>query len=145
MVGPCIRYGNEIRNVGGQRVMTVRLPAVPSSAALVRHHIADDLTRLSVAPSVIDDVVLVATELVSNAIRHADPLPGGQVTVTWEVDTRGVTVRVTDGGAPSQPVVQHPTSRDTSGRGLALVEALATSWGIEDAAGTTTVWAEVRI
>lgn len=109
----------------------------------MRHHIAADLRRLTVAPAVIDDVVLVATELVSNAIRHAEPLPGGQVTVTWEVDAQGVVVRVTDGGAPSQPTVQHPSSHDTSGRGLALVQALAANWGIEDSAGSTTVWAQV--
>ena len=96
-----------------------------------------------IASPVIDDVVLVATELVSNAVRHADPLPGGQVTVTWELDTRSVIVRVTDGGASSQPAVQHPSSRDTSGRGLALVAALAASWGIENTAGATTVWAKV--
>jgi anti-sigma regulatory factor (Ser/Thr protein kinase) len=126
-------------------VTTVRLPAAPASAGLVRHHIAADLVRHTVAPSVIDDVVLVATELVSNAIRHAEPLPGGQVTVTWEVDSTGVTDRVTDGGAPSQPEVQHPSARDVSGRGLALVEALASSWGIDDSAGSTTVWAQVAV
>jgi anti-sigma regulatory factor (Ser/Thr protein kinase) len=136
---------HDIRNVGGQSVTTIRLPAAPESASQVRHRIASDLSHRTIASEVIDDVVLVVTELLSNAIRHAQPLPGGEVTVTWEVDANGVTVRVTDGGAPSQPEVQHPSVRDVSGRGLALVEALASSWGIDDAAGATTVWALVAV
>ncbi len=131
--------------MGGQSVTTIRLPAAPESASQVRHRIASDLSRLTIAPSVIDDVVLVVTELVSNAIRHAQPLPGGEMTVAWEIDPAGVTVRVTDGGAPSQPEVQHPSARDVSGRGLALVEALAARWGIDDAPGATTVWAQLAV
>jgi anti-sigma regulatory factor (Ser/Thr protein kinase) len=124
-------------------VTTVRLPAAPSSAALVRHHIAADLALSAVAPAIIEDVALVATELVTNAIRHADPLPGGQVIVAWQLGQRAVTVRVSDGGATSAPRIRHPSPKDTSGRGLALVEAIATRWGIEDGAGSTTVWAEL--
>ena len=111
----------------------------------MRHQIASELSHLTIDPSVIDDVVLVVTELVSNAIRHAQPLPGGDMTVTWDVGSTGITVRVTDGGAVSQPEVQHPSVRDVSGRGLALVEALAASWGIDDNPGATTVWAEVAV
>ena len=48
-------------------------------------------------------------ELVSNAIRHADPLPDGQVTVMWDVDGHSVLIRVTDGGASSRPRVRHPS------------------------------------
>jgi serine/threonine-protein kinase RsbW len=127
----------------GSQVTTVRLPATPASAAALRHQITADLTEQPVAPALIDDVVLVATELVTNAIRHAEPLVGGQVTVTWTVDGGSVLIRVTDGGGASRPRVRHPSPRETSGRGLALVEALATHWGVEDTAGATTVWATI--
>jgi two-component sensor histidine kinase len=103
-----------------------------------------DLADLPLSPALIDDVVLVATELVTNAIRHGEPLSGGQVTVTWQVDGREVLIHVTDGGGSSQPRVRHPSPRETSGRGLALVEALADRWGVDDSANGTTVWAALR-
>jgi serine/threonine-protein kinase RsbW len=123
--------------------MTLRLPATPASAASVRHQLAADLAGHSISAELVDDVILVATELVSNAIRHATPLGGGQVTVTWQVQGGSVMVRVTDGGADSQPRVRHPSPREVSGRGLALVEALATRWGVEDTPESTTVWAQL--
>jgi serine/threonine-protein kinase RsbW len=125
--------------------MTIRLPATPASAALVRHRLAADLSERTIPATVVDDVILVATELVSNAIRHAEPQAGGQVTVSWELDPAGIIVRVTDGGAASTPRVRHVNSRDTSGRGLALVEAIATQWGVEDTPESTTVWAVVAV
>ncbi len=101
-----------------------------------------ELSGTSAEPAM-QAALLVVSELVTNAIRHAEPLVGGQVTVTWTVDGRAVLIRVTDGGAASRPRVRHPSPRETSGRGLALVEALATHWGVEDAAGATTVWATI--
>jgi serine/threonine-protein kinase RsbW len=121
----------------------MRLPAVAASAAIVRRRIAEDLAHTQVPAELVADVVLVATELVGNAIRHAAPLPDGAVTVVWEVGSPGVTVRVTDGGASGQPRLRHPSPNETSGRGLTLVHALATRWGVEDDSGSTTVWAEL--
>jgi two-component sensor histidine kinase len=125
--------------------MTVRLPATPASAAVARQKIAADLAQAAITPDVVDDVILIATELVSNAIRHAAPLPDGAVTVAWEPNPAGtsVLVRVTDGGAPGSPHRRQASDRDTSGRGLTLVHALAKRWGVEDGQDTTTVWAEV--
>ena len=95
---------------------TVRLPAKASSAALARQRITADLAEREVATDIVEDVVLVVTELVSNAIRHAEPLADGQVTVSWRVDGHGVTIRVSDGGGANEPRVRHPSPRDTSGR-----------------------------
>jgi hypothetical protein len=50
---------------------------------------------------------------------------------------------VTD-GSPRQPVVRHYSDQSTTGRGLALVTALATRWGIDPHSdGSKTVWAEL--
>jgi hypothetical protein len=64
--------------------------------------------------------------------------------VAWEVDSQGVIVRVTDGGGGDRPHVRHASPRDTSGRGLALVEAVAARWGVIAGATSTTVWAAVH-
>ena len=90
--------------------------------------------------------MLVASELITNAIRHASPLDGDAVTISWLIDGEGVIVRVTDGGdsvGGPRPRVRHPSNRDTTGRGLALVEAIATTWGVEDEPGAKTVWARL--
>jgi serine/threonine-protein kinase RsbW len=133
------------QRIEGGLVMSIRLPATPASASVVRHQLAADLSERTIPPTVVDDVILVATELVSNAIRHAEPLADGQVTVTWKIEPDGVFVRVTDGGGANTPRVRHVSPRDTSGRGLALVEALAARWGVEDTGDATTVWALVKV
>ena len=67
-----------------------------------------------IAAAVIDDVVLVATELVSNAIRHAEPLAGGASHRRLAGRCRReVTVRVTDGGAPQPARGAAPVRRAT--------------------------------
>jgi anti-sigma regulatory factor (Ser/Thr protein kinase) len=92
------------------------------------------------------DAAAVAAELVGNAVRHAAPLPGGVVRVVWRtVAGGGVEIRVTDGGAAAAPQICQVTPDSISGRGLTIVEALATRWGVEnDGAGGQCVWAEVR-
>jgi anti-sigma regulatory factor (Ser/Thr protein kinase) len=125
-------------------VTIVYVPSSPASAATVRQHLAADLTDAHVPTSVVEDAVLIASELISNAIRHAHTLPDGTLAVAWEVDGQGVTVRVTDGGSPGQPRMRHAGPEETSGRGLVLVQALAADWGIEDDGSATTVWAQLR-
>ena len=124
---------------------TVQLPARPASAALVRRHLAQELIASEIASSVTDDAMLIVSELITNSIRHARPLPDGSVTVAWSVSDDGVTLRVTDGGAEGRPRPRTPGPEETSGRGLALVEALAARWGIEDSADSTTVWAQLSL
>jgi serine/threonine-protein kinase RsbW len=130
-------------------VVTVRVPAAPASVALVRAQIGADLGQVSIAPAVIEDVLLVASELLTNAIRHGEPLAGGgdggEVTVAWQIDPNAIIVRVTDAGGASRPRVRHPSARDIGGRGLALVEAIASRWGVEAADNATTVWAAVTV
>jgi anti-sigma regulatory factor (Ser/Thr protein kinase) len=126
-------------------VTKVALPATAASAATVRRRIAAELAANGVAPALIEDVVLVASELVTNAVQHAETLPGGRLVVAWEIDRQGVVVRVSDGGgAGDHPHVRHPDVRETSGRGLALVEALASRWGVISGESGRTVWASLR-
>lgn len=94
-------------------------------------------------PDVRDTVVLLVSELVSNAVQHGGPYGAGQ-TVDLEVDVgqNRVRVEVTDVGAsdprPGNGEVDHP-----SGRGLVLVEALASRWGYHRASVGKTVWFEL--
>jgi anti-sigma regulatory factor (Ser/Thr protein kinase) len=78
-----------------------------------------------------DTVLLLVSEVVTNAVRHAaTPF---ELTVTVEGPT--VTVSVVDHDRAHTPEVQDPGPEDTSGRGLLIVDTLATSWGYDKIAG----------
>jgi len=115
----------------------------PASVGYVRAVLRDDLAVLP--EPVREEVALVASELLCNAVLHARALDDGQLSIAWGVGEYGVEVAVTDGGAPTCPVVAEPGSTDTSGRGLSIVATLAARWGVEQHDSSTTVWAVVPL
>ncbi|OIK05852.1 hypothetical protein BIV23_11085 [Streptomyces monashensis] len=104
-----------------------------------------------VSESVIDDAVLILSELLSNACKHGRPLGDapagdGDVRAAWRVDPRGrLTVEVTDGGGPTRPAPATPSVTAHGGRGLNIITALADDWGVrDDIRGEVTVWVVVH-
>lgn len=116
----------------------------PTSAALVRAELTRELAGHAVAPSSVDEVVLVASELVGNAVRHTAPGDDGRLRVHWTVTARHVTVSVAD-ASQDPPRRRDAEPTDPDGRGLAIVEALAAEWGVDAAPGGKRVWARVPI
>ncbi|WP_028646752.1 ATP-binding protein [Nocardiopsis sp. CNT312] len=100
----------------------------PDQIAAVRAFVADRLGDCPVA----DDAVLLTSELATNAVQHTpSSLPGAGFGVLIEHE-HGKSVRVTvhDGGSYfDAPCVAQPEPDAEHGRGLFLVDALATSWG----------------
>lgn len=121
----------------------VLLPYAPSSVAVARQRLCSDLQECGVYETAIDDAVLVVSELLSNALRHAHPLPSGQIMVAWKWTDEHVEVAVSDGGAATEPRAGRPTLSSLGGRGLGIVEYLAASWGVKHEGEITTVWAVV--
>ncbi|HJQ42004.1 MAG TPA: ATP-binding protein [Jatrophihabitantaceae bacterium] len=115
----------------------------PASAAVVRQTMTRDLTRWLPEPAV-DEVVLVASELVGNAIRHAPPNTDRRLQVEWDVDDANATVRVSDSGT-GIPQVRSATLDEPSGRGLAIVDAVSAEWGFYASGHGKFVWARVPI
>ncbi|WP_234426151.1 ATP-binding protein [Streptomyces kebangsaanensis] len=140
--------------VVAQEVPTSSSMAVPHGPAGVgeaRHRMREQLRGGGVAESVIDDAVLVLSELLSNACKHGRPLGGaltgdGDVRAAWRVDACGrLVVEVTDGGGPTRPAPATPSVTAHGGRGLNIITALCEDWGVRDAAGgEVTVWAVVH-
>lgn len=85
---------------------------------------------------------LVVTELVTNAVRHAD---GHDVAVHLWRGWRTVDCRVLDGGSGFTP--RHRSSSDTEpgGRGLPVVDALVQSWGSSGEGAPSSVWFRSRM
>lgn len=115
---------------------------VPSSAALVRERITADLTAGHVTRDSVADVVLVASELVGNAVIHA--AQRDDLDVVWEFDDGSVIVRVGDSSdVPPRPRQAAPDAGN--GRGLAIVAAVAAEWGVHRLARGKQVWARVPV
>ena len=121
------------------------LPFAASSVGVARQRLVSDLIAADIYDSAVCDVALVISELFSNALRHAAPLPGAKIRIAWRIDTGCVRVSVTDGGAQTVPELGEPTQAATGGRGLRIVEKLSTRWGTSAGEEGTTVWAEVPV
>nr|WP_229805830.1 ATP-binding protein [Microbispora rosea] len=111
--------------------------------AVARQRLSAELSNAGLLASAVDDVVLIMSELLSNALRHAHPLPSGQLKVAWFWSQDQVEVAVSDGGACTEPRAGHPTLSSLGGRGLGIVEYLAERWGVRHEEEATTVWAVV--
>ena len=121
------------------------LPFAAASVGVARRRLVSDLIAADVYDSAVCDVALVISELFSNALRHAAPLPGAKIRVTWRIDSVCVHLAVSDGGGPTVPELGEPAQGATGGRGLRIVEKLSVRWGTSAGEDGTTVWADVPV
>jgi anti-sigma regulatory factor (Ser/Thr protein kinase) len=103
------------------------------SVALARRFAADALDGVSLP--VASDVVLLVSELATNAILHA----ATRFDLCIERSDEAIRVEVIDGGA-GQARRQSPSPSDLHGRGLQLVESLSDDWGTRQDGSTKAVW-----
>jgi anti-sigma regulatory factor (Ser/Thr protein kinase) len=130
-----------------ERTAGLDLPTAPESARAARHFAHAALTdwRLS---AIADDVDLVISELITNALLHARAdrraAVGSTIRLDLEYDGDGVSVRVTDASA-LPPTPEDAAETAESGRGLLLVQALSASWGWKPEAQGKVVWARFDV
>jgi anti-sigma regulatory factor (Ser/Thr protein kinase) len=112
--------------------LELRLLATPKAVPELRHHLRQyDY-----------DVRLCATELVTNVIEHVGA--GTPVTVrVLDLRDGHTRVEVTDPDPRALPLLLRATATDEHGRGMALLDALARRWGVEQGADHKTVWCEL--
>ncbi len=113
-----------------------------ASAAVVRAHLGEDLAARSVTRDSVADVLLVATELIGNAVVHSSDV--GDLDVGWDIADDSVIVRVHDGSSEA-PNPRQVDAGSTNGRGLTIVAALAEEWGVNHVAEGKQVWARVPV
>jgi anti-sigma regulatory factor (Ser/Thr protein kinase) len=120
----------------------VLLPHAPPSVGQARHRLGADLRAHGVAEPAICDATLVLSELMSDAVRHARPLPGTQMQVAWTLSDGTLELAVGDGGGPTRPRTERPPSVSSlGGRGLGTVNRLSRRWGVRSDELGSTVWA----
>ncbi|MFF8789197.1 ATP-binding protein [Streptomyces sp. NPDC015125] len=121
------------------QVFEVAIAPDPVRVSGVRHDASTFLRRRAVPRSLTEDVALVVSELVTNAIKH------GLGTVSLRMlntDDGELRIEVRD-ASPAPARLRTARDQDVSGRGMYLVAAFARDWGVS-ADGTTT-WATFRI
>jgi anti-sigma regulatory factor (Ser/Thr protein kinase) len=135
-----------VLRAAAERAWCLVVPHHARGARVARQRLATELAG-NLPAALLADVVTVVAELVGNAIRHAEPLPGGVVRVAWRLRPgdreQVIEVRVTDGGATGPPTVRTIDLEASDGRGLTIVEALANRWGVERDGLGQSVWAEL--
>ncbi|MDT7726293.1 MAG: hypothetical protein QOI21_2869 [Actinomycetota bacterium] len=106
--------------------------SAPSEA---RQTVRGSLAELGVTGNLAEDILLVVSELVSNAVEHGGGFDG------LEIDPDGdlLTIRVYD-RSPSPPLPRKPRPLTPRSRGLQLVEAIAPYWGSEKCESGKYVW-----
>ena len=104
--------------------------------ATARRFVREHLTGHDL-PLLVDDVTLVASELATNALRHA----GTEFTVTIPAFADAVVLAVEDGSL-SMPVLVDAAVDDVVGRGMTIVDVVSSDWGVVvDADVGKSVWA----
>ncbi|MFE9097196.1 ATP-binding protein [Streptomyces sp. NPDC007264] len=116
-------------------VLRLDMLALPGSVPGLRRAVRDHLG----VPC--GDVQLCVTELVGNVIRHVGEGTPVRVRVV-RADGR-VRVEVDDPDPRALPILLHASQDDESGRGLALLDAVALRWGVRPWADGKTVWCEL--
>jgi anti-sigma regulatory factor (Ser/Thr protein kinase) len=91
-----------------------------------------------------DDVVLLVTELVTNAVRPANARHDRPVRVELRRAARTISVTVLDGGSGFAAEAPQLGPDESDGWGLLLVDRIADRWAITPTAGGTCAWFEIR-
>lgn len=108
-----------------------------ASVRRAREFVEVTLTRWQTGVD-IDSGLMVTSELVTNAITHARSSCELRLSVT----AHALRIEVVDHG-PGTPDLQVPSDRDEHGRGMHIIAALTTAWGIEIVSGGKIVWADL--
>ncbi len=115
------------------------LAGSPESVAAAREYVR---RKLGTRHPALDDVTLLTSELVTNAVIHSNSRNGGSVSLALADCHCFIHVDVVDSGGDTVPCVRGDVLAE-GGRGLMLVDPLSQRWGIyEDDAGRT-AWFEV--
>lgn len=136
MTTPAIRRAGTARELRWRRVF-------PGEEAQIRE-LRKWLGELLPGCVVRDDVIIVAVELATNAVRHTASGRGGwfAVEVTWH--RQAIRVAVADQGAPTGPrLPAEPDPMRETGHGLVLVAGLSRRTGVTGGQRARLVWAEV--
>ena len=127
-------------SLGRERALSLRLPGGPHAPAVARDAV-ETLPAGSLEAPVAQTARLLASELVTNSVRHGGSGVDDAIGLEVVLSPSTLRVEVSDSGPGFEPAAARPAPDDAGGRGLYLVDSLADRWG--SAEGGTRVWFEV--
>ncbi|WP_030734649.1 ATP-binding protein [Streptomyces sp. NRRL S-31] len=119
---------------------TFRIPTRSHHVPTARHHVRKILADWGITDDLADRAILSVNELVTNAVSHCR-VGSARVRVTLILCDRELVLEVSDPDRDHLPRPRDPGPDEEGGRGLALVAALADTWGHRRGPYTKTVWA----
>jgi len=120
----------------GEDVIEILTPEA-ASVGRARRLVAKTVSE-SGHEEMVDAATLLVSEVVTNSLLHA----GTEIRLLCRLNSDGVRVEVSD-RSPLMPSIRHYDTDATTGRGLALVAALASAWGIDCEQDGKTLWFEL--
>ncbi|WP_327105844.1 ATP-binding protein [Nonomuraea glycinis] len=117
-------------------------PATPMSVPEARDW-ARSLLSLGGPSPILDDTLLLLSEVVTNAVTHSDSAHSRSGQVTVQITRLGTTVQVEvvdAGSSTTTPTIRTPAPADDGGRGLWLVDTFADEWGVQHDETGGLVW-----
>ena len=117
---------------------SLELPPDRTAPARARHFVADAMRASRCDEARIPDATLLVSEIVTNAVLHARSATRCSI----DIDDGVVRVSVWDASA-ARPRVRTYTPDAVTGRGLVLVERIASRWGVDMERDGKSVWFEI--
>jgi anti-sigma regulatory factor (Ser/Thr protein kinase) len=121
---------------------SLTVPLGPEASSVSRSFLREVIVE-ELPTDITDSVLLLTSELVTNATRHSGSPVGSGIEIIVDLDKGAIRVAVVDEGvgfAPDQPRVPS----DEGGWGLHLIRTLASRWGLERRGARTEVWFEIE-
>jgi anti-sigma regulatory factor (Ser/Thr protein kinase) len=110
------------------RELSVRFDRGPTAASAARNALMALDSRVD--SQCLEDIRLLVSELVTNAVRHAGGPRGGEVALDVTVESSSVRVEVADPGTGFDPQPRDDEMTRPGGWGLYLVDRIADRWGV---------------
>ncbi|MEN3359524.1 MAG: hypothetical protein V7637_3506 [Mycobacteriales bacterium] len=123
--------------------MPARFEADPRAIASARRHVRRQLQAWRVGDDLVDDALVLISELATNAVMHAGT--AFEVNCTHLGDSIRLEVRDGYPGRGLPAVLPAPDPSRPSGRGLLLCAALSSAWGVEYTPTAKTVWCRLDV
>jgi len=122
----------------------VRLPFESSTPGIARTKLAAFLTINRIDLPVIDNALIVLSEMIANAVAHGTPDQDGTMEIAWSIEDGLLNLSVRDAGHCTE-MVPRPFDEDSlGGRGLSIISRVADKWSV-DLTGGTCVRAELAL
>lgn len=114
----------------------VVLPFESSTPAIARTRLAAFLTLNRVSSTVIDDALIVLSEMIANAVSHGSPTVDGGMEISWSISGDLLELSVLDAGSGGSLRPVDFDEDSLSGRGLSIISTVADRWWVDMSHGT---------